>query len=742
MADSPGGAVLGDFLGDYRIQGNQRIESSAIINYMGLTAGAELTPRARAIDEALKALYATGLFADVDIIRDGGVLVVSVLENPVINQLVFEGNVDISDDNLNAEVQLRPRVVYTRSKVRADTKRILEIYRRAGRFAAQVEPKIIKLPDNRVNLVFEIDEGEITRVSRIFFVGNRHFSDKSLRGVIITQERRWYRFLSRDDTYDPDRLAFDRELLRRFYLKSGYVDFRIVSAVAELTENREKFFITFTLDEGERYKVDQTQVETSIRELRQLDLESLVETQSGDWYDAEEVEETIAAITDAAGALGYAFVDVNPRVRRYEDEKKVDIDYVIDEGQRVFVERIDIKGNVRTLDKVIRREVELVEGDAFNVDKLRRSQRLLNNLGLFETVDIFNTSGSAPDRTVVNINVTEKATGEFSIGAGFSSQDGPIGNVGLRERNFLGRGQELGLSFAISGRTQQIDLQFTEPYFLDRDLSAGFDIFRIERDFLQESGYKERSLGAALRLGYTLIGDLRQSWSYTLRQDTIDDTRFGVSRFIAEQRGTTLRSIISQALTLDKRNDRLDPSEGFIIQLRTDLAALGGDVRYIQGVLRSAFYYPFAPGWTGSISLRAGHILGLDQRVRLVDRFFLGGDDFRGFAFYGVGPRDTRTRDALGGETYAVTQLELDFPLGLPKELGISGRAFSDIGTLTGLSEGGPDIRKDSTIRVSAGLGIAWRSPFGPVRIFYGRPIVSQPYDVSESIRFSFGTQF
>ncbi len=725
---------------ELRIVGNQRVESSAIINYMDLSPGVDLTPRV--LDEALKSLYATGLFSNVDMIREEDILVVTVQENPIINELVFEGNSDISDENLDAEVQLRPRVVYTRSKVQADTQRILEIYRRAGRFAARVDPKIIRLSDNRVNLVFEIDEGQITRVSRIVFVGNRHFSDKTLRGIILTQEKRWYRFLARDDTYDPDRLAFDRELLRRFYLKNGYIDFRVVSASAELTSNLENFFLTFTLDEGERYKIGKTSVETDIRELENLNLEDEVETQSGDWYDAEKVEETIAAITEAAGSVGYAFVDVRPQIQRYPEQKRVDINYVINEGERVFVERIDIKGNTRTLDKVIRREIELAPGDAFNLAKIRRSQRLLTNLSLFEKVEITNVPGNGPDRTIIIVEVEEKATGELSIGGGFSTRDGLLGNVGIRERNLLGRGQELGLKFLISGRTQQIDLSFTEPYFLDRNLAAGFDVFRVERDYLRESGYEQRSIGGGVRIGYELIGDLRQSWRYTITQDTISNVRSGVSRFIRDQRGTFTKSIIGQSLTLDLLNDRIDPSDGYVLKLATNFAGLGGDVRYFETIFKGAFYYPFIPEWVGSISFDAGHIFALREQIRLVDRFFLGGDEMRGFAYAGIGPRDIRTGDSLGGETYAVIQTELDFPLGLPKELGITGRLFSDIGTLTGNPDRGVNVRKSARPRVSAGVGVAWSSPFGPVRIFYGKPILKESYDKTEAIRFSFGTNF
>ena len=725
---------------DIIVVGNQRIEASTILSYMDIEIGDSISQSR--LNQALKTLYGTGLFSDVNIVRDGDTLVVQVSENPIINRLVFEGNDDISDETLESEIQLRPRVVYTRSKVQNDTKRILELYRRSGRFAAKVDPKVIKLPENRVNLVFEIREGGVTRVERINFIGNRRFSGSTLQGVILTKEKRWYRFFSSDDTYDPDRLTFDRELLRRYYLKNGYADFRVVSAVAELAPTKDSFIITFTLEEGNRYRVGAVEVTSLISELEDKNLIAEVASEPGDWYDAEDLEETINNLTDYAGQFGYAFVDVRTRVKRDREKHALDINYIVNEGPRVYVEEINIFGNKRTLDKVIRREFKLVEGDAFNTAKLRRSQQLVRSLGIFERVEVTNTPGSGPDRTVINVEVAERATGELSIGAGFSSTDGPLGTSSIRERNLLGRGQDLKLAFSISGKTQEIDLSFTEPYFLDRNLAAGFDIFRITKDLQTESGFDEESIGFILRAGYRVISDLRQTWNYTLRRDELTDLSATISRFISDRRRDTTTSSVAQTLTYDQRNDRVDPSDGYLLQLTTAYAGLGGNVNFFSTVGTAAVYYPIAPQWVGSIGGRVGKIIGLGEDVSIADRFFVGGDNLRGFENSGIGPRDISTEDALGGNEFFTLQAELAFPIGLPKELGITGNVFSDIGTLTGIDDSGSSLVDKDSIRASVGAGFAWRSPFGPVRLYVAHAVLKEDFDETEVFRFSFGTRF
>jgi outer membrane protein insertion porin family len=726
---------------EIRVEGAQRIEPETVRSYMSFRPGDRIDTAT--LDRSLKALYATGLFADVTIRREGRRVIVRVVENPIINRLAFEGNKRIEDDALEAEVQLRPRLVYTRSRVQADVQRIIEVYRRSGRFAATVEPKVVQLPQNRVDLIFEINEGETTKIRSINFVGNRRFSDRTLRGVVQTEESAWYRIFSVSDTYDPDRLTFDRELLRRFYLKNGYADFRVVSVNAELAPDRDAFFVTFTVEEGERYKFGKLDLSTALRNLDLDQLRALIAVKTGDWYDADQVEKIIGALTDAVGNVGYAFVDISPRVRRDTDKRMIDVTFNIQEGPRVFVERINITGNVRTIDKVVRREMLLVEGDAFNTSKIRRSRQRIGNLGFFDKVEVTNNPGSASDRTVIDVKVREQATGEISFGAGFSSSTGILGDISMRERNLLGRGQDLRLSLTIGQREQQIDLSFTEPYFLDRNLSAGFDLFRTASDRTEESSFNLDTTGFSLRIGYRLGESLSQRWKYTLRFDDITDIQNSASLAVKEQEGGTSRSLIAHRLTYDRRDNRFEPTTGYFVELANEFAGLGGTVTYLRNKITGAYYYPFTENLIGSIVGATGYVFGIGEDVRIIDRFNLGGSSLRGFALSGVGPRDIVTDDSIGGNWFYRASLQVTFPLGLPDEFGIKGRLFTDFGSLGGIDDKNlGDVTDTGSLRASVGVGIGWRSPFGPVTIDIGQAIIKEDFDDTEKLRFSFGTRF
>jgi outer membrane protein insertion porin family len=733
------GITGGGSIADIRIEGNQRIEPETIRSYMQLSPGDPF--EAERIDRALKSLFATGLFADVRLRREANTLVVQVVENPIINRIAFEGNRRIDDEALQNEVQLRPRVVYTQTRVQADTKRILDVYRRSGRFAATVEPKVIPLDQNRVDLVFEINEGDVTEVRRIDFVGNREFSDGDLRDEILTSESAWYRFLSTTDTYDPDRLTVDREALRDFYLREGYADFRVISAVAELSPDREAFFITFTVEEGERYKFGAIGINTTLRDLDPESLREQITTIEGEWYDASQVEESIGNITDSLGDLGYAFVDVRPQVTRDRENLLISLNYDVQEGPRVFVERIDIDGNVRTLDRVIRREFRLVEGDAFNTSKLRRTRQRIQNLGFFSTVDLQTIPSDSPDKLLIQVNVEEQSTGELTFGLGFSTAEGPLGDIGLRERNLLGKGQDLRLGLTVSGRRSQIDLSFTEPYFLDKNLQAGFDVFRTETD-RDESSFDQKSLGFGLRAGYDITEYLRHTVRYGLSDDEIFDVEDDASIAIKQQEGETLSSVVGHTLAYDRRDSRFDPHEGYYLSLSNDLAGLGGDVSYFRTRVGAAYYYPVDDDVTLGLTAEAGHVFGIDDDVRITDNFAVGGANLRGFKNSGIGPRDTATEDSVGGNIFAVGSTELSFPLGLPEEYQIRGRVFSDFGTLYDSDLEAPTIVDEAALRVSVGGGITWRSPFGPLAIDMAVPVMKESYDESEFFRLSVGTRF
>jgi outer membrane protein insertion porin family len=562
--------VPGAILEGVVVQGNQRVEPETIVSYMSIRQGDAFG--VNDINESLKRLFATGLFADVAIRREGNFLIVRVVENPIINRIAFEGNLRVKDEVLEQEVQLRPRVVYTRTRVQSDVKRILDVYRRSGRFGATVEPKIILLKQNRVDLVFEIAEGPLTEIKRVSFIGNRRYSDRTLKGEIFTRESAWYRFFSPADTYDPDQLAFDQESLRRFYLKNGYADFRVLSAVAELTPDKDAFFITFTIEEGERYKFGKLDVVSKIPDIEPEPLKDLITVDEGDWYNAGELENSILELTTEVGNQGYAFVDVRPNVRRDRESSTIAITFEIQEGPRVFVERIDIGGNVRTLDQVIRREFRVIEGDAFNAAKLNRSRQRIRNLGFFSRVDVTNEPGSAPDKTVVKVDVAEQSTGELGLGAGFSTTEGVLANLVLRERNLLGKGQDLRATITVSQIRQQFDIGFTEPYFLDRNLKAGIDLFHTTSDNSDFSSFKSTRTGGGLRLGYEINERWSQRLRYTLKQDVVENVPDTASLAIKQQEGTNLTSLIGQDLMYDLRDSSIDTKKGFFARLSTDYA--------------------------------------------------------------------------------------------------------------------------------------------------------------------------
>ncbi|MCC7428304.1 MAG: outer membrane protein assembly factor BamA [Alphaproteobacteria bacterium] len=738
-------AVGGGFVRRVVVEGNERIEEATVRSYMLIQQGDRFD--AERVDRSLKALFSTGLFADVAMRRSGDDLVVRVTENPIINRIAFEGNRALGDEVLRPEVQLRARSVYTRPAVQADTQRLLEIYARRGRFGAQIEPKIIRLAQNRVDLVFEIREGDATGVRRINFVGNRYYSDGRLREVVQTKESRWYRFFSSDDSYDPDRLTFDRELLRRQYLRAGFADFRVASAVAELTEDRRAFFITYTIEEGDRYRVGSVNIDSRLRGLEGDSLRRNLTIDEGDWYNANEIENSVQALTQAVGNAGFAFVDVQPRVVRNRETKTIDITFEVGEGPRVFVERIDIVGNVRTQDRVIRREFRLAEGDAFNAARVRRARQRLIDLQYFNRVTVNTQQGAAPDRTVLQVEVDERATGEFSIGAGFSTDAGALVELGLRERNLVGTGIDFRLATVIAQRRGQLDFSITDPQFLDLPIALGLDIFYIQRNLERFSSFSDKRAGFAVRIGYDISEYLRQVWSYTLAEREVTNVPAEASLFVKEQEGRTLLSQIGTSIVYDRRDSRVDPRDGYVVRLGLDVAGLGGDVRYIRYRADAAYYIPLTQlmgheEWGLAFLGSAGYLDNLSRRERIVDRFFLGGDSLRGFQSGGVGPRDVATGDSLGGRLLWTASTELRFPLGLPQELGLSGRAFVDIGSLSQVSATGPNVADEGTPRVGAGFGFTWRAPIGVINIDFGQALVKKSYDRTQIVRIGFGTRF
>lgn len=727
---------------DIKVQGSQRIEPATVMTYLDLQRGDVATQEA--LDGALKSLFATGLFADVQLSENNGIVTVNIVENPIINQVAFEGNDKLDDAQLQTEIVSRARQVFTRTQVQNDVTRLYEVYRRNGRFSVQIEPKVIKLDQNRVNLVFEVLEGDETTVNSIRFVGNERFSDDELRSELSSQEYRWYNFLSSSDRYDPDRLEFDLELLRQFYLKEGYADFRVLSSASELSKDKKDFFITVTVEEGDRYKVGDISVNSQIRDLDPNSLSDQITFAIQDWYNADEVKNSVDLMTKKLGDLQYAFVAVVPDVQRNREQKTIDVVFNINESPRVFVERINVDGNIRTLDKVVRREMEMVEGDPFNRSKLAKSEQNIKNLDFFEKVEVKTLPGSTPDKTVVDVSVEEKSTGEISIGAGFSTSDGPLADFRLRERNFLGKGQDAQFATVIAGARTEFDLSFTEPYFLDRDLSAGVDLFHSTKDQQDESSFDQKRTGGGLRLGYPLSEKWRQTLRYRVESNEITNIDADASRFIRDQEGDRVTSALSQRLTYDDLDSRVFPTDGVTAWLDAEVAGLGGDAEYVSGKLGGSYYYPVAKNWVFNLLGEVGAISSYgDEDVKINERYFIGGNSLRGFEKAGLGPRDLQTDDSLGGNQFYRASAELTFPVGFPEEMGVAGHAFTDVGSLWGLDdENLVDVADESSIRASAGLGMSWRSPMGPVRVDLSAPYLKEDYDKKEVFRFSFGTRF
>jgi len=728
-----------------RIRGNQRIEESTILTYLGLKEGTVLNQTD--LDNGLKNIFATGFFADANVsttpVDANNIdLLLEVVENPIVNQVVFEGNKSTDDKTLSAELELKQRAIYTKTKLQNDVKRILDIYRRGGRYSAEVNPKIIKLDQNRVNLVYEITEGAVAKVQKISFIGNENFDSGTLVQAIRTSETRWYKFLSSDDKYDPERLQYDQELLRRFYTSEGFADFQIKSAIAELSPARDGFYLTFTVDEGQKYKFGTIKIQSLLQGVDVDELQKKLQTHDNETYNGTKIETSIDALTKELGNQGFAFVDIEPVVERKPEAKIINITYKIKEGPRVYVEKINITGNLRTLDEVIRREFRLAEGDAYSTSKIARSEQRLNNLGYFEKVKITNVPGSTPDKTVINVEVQEKSTGEISIGGGLSTVDGPLAQFGIKETNLLGRGQDLRFNAAVSAVRQQYDISFTEPYFMDRELSAGVDLFKTELDVNTGIPYQSDTNGIRLRSGYALTEKWQQTLNYTLKQTDISDVQSTASIFIQDQVGTTTESSVGHATTYDNRDNKFNPTAGEFFRLNQDVAGLGGDAHYLRNEVHAGYYYSVAPKWTLSLQGAGGYIFGFDENVRIEDRFFLGGTSFRGFENYGMGPHDTTTGDPLGGNAYYTITPELAFPVGLPEDLGVRGSIFSDIGSLWKVEDTGSNVEDTQKVRVSIGVGLSWASPFGPIRIDLADAILKDEYDKTQIFQFNFGTKF
>lgn len=721
------------------VDGLQRVEPETIYSYLNIKQNSKVTQDE--LDAAFKHLYDTGLFSDINFdTSSGNILTITVKENPIIGKVAFDGNDKIDDKILETELLLSSRSVYDKAKVQQDVQRILDIYRKTGNYSVSVDPKIIERDDNRVDLIYEIDEGKAAKIDKINFLGNTHYSSSDLQDEIMSKESRWYRIFTSSETYDADKMNYDKELLRRFYTSRGYADFKVDSAIAELSNDNKSFTLTYSLDEGVRYKVDNISISSAIKDIDTKALYTDLQIEQGNWYNAELVEKSIAEITESLGRKGFAFVNVDVGMERNNQDGKINLVFNISESERIFVNRINITGNDRTTDEVIRREFRVDEGDALNISKLRDSRRNIENLNYFGKVDI-QTEPVDSNKADINVNVEEKSTGYFNVGIGYSTTNGALLRAGVTENNFRGKGQQLGLNIGVSQRNKDYDISFTEPYFLGRRLSAGADLFMQDQEYEDEASYDTSSRGGRLRFGWNYTDDFYHFARYTFSENEVNHVKSYASEFVKAEEGKSTASVIGQTIVYDKRDNAINTKEGYYLSFGYDLAGLGGEEKYNKFDLKAYKFLTIADYYTFKFFANGGYIVGYGgEDVRLSDRYYLGGQTLRGFEFAGIGARDKVTKDALGGNWMVYSGIELTFPIGLD-ELGIKGRTFWDIGML-----GKPDnfnaqkIDYSSKIRSSVGFGFDWMSPMGKINIDFGFPISKEKYDETEVFRLNFGT--
>lgn len=744
------------------VKGNQRIEAATIKTY--LTIKPHKAYSGADVDASVKALYATGLFSDVGITQRGSTLVVTVVENPVINSVVFEGNNKVKSDVLSQIVDLKPRGVLTDAKLQADVFHIKEYYKTKGRSSAEVEGRITQLPDNRVNVVFAIKEGERTGISSIKFVGNKAFSSQRLAGIISTKKSDWLSWLTQNDIYNADKLNADSDLLRSFYLQHGYADFQVLSHDATFDAATGKYTITFTVDEGPKYDFGEVKIDSSIPGVNTQELQGLLRTKSGHAFDSTAVEKTTEDLTVELSRLGFVFAQVTPRGDRDYAKNLINLTYNIDEGQRVYIERIEIRGNTKTRDYVIRREFDVSEGDAYNRVMMNKAERRLRDLGYFKNVSITTEPGSSPDKVVVVVNVEDKSTGSFGVAGGVETTAGSTGlvaQVSMDEKNFLGRGQQVHLAVGGGLNEQSINGSFTDPYFLGNHMSFTLNGYRTYSDSSSARPFKTTGTGGGVTFGLPITDNLTFDLGYKLNNietsnytnsNSCSSTLNPTQCFFPE--GSRLSSVGGWGLTYSTIDSRLDPHEGFYFRFGQDIAGLGGDARFIRSTVDARAYSPLIEGsdLVGLLKVTAGNITGLGQKVSTIDDFFQGGETIRGFASLGYGPRYVGggTNIALGGKNYVNGTAEVDFPLpGIPADWGFRGAVFADAGMLWGTDV--PDscstgctgtIYNDTAIRSSVGGSILWQSPFGPIRADFAQALTKQSYDTTQFFRIGTSAAF
>ncbi|MEO5340080.1 MAG: outer membrane protein assembly factor BamA [Magnetococcus sp. MYC-9] len=725
-----------------QVEGAQRIEPDTVRSYLKLDVGDSFG--AETTRGSLNALFATGFFKDVALVREGNTLVVRVVENPMVREITFEGNDAFSADELKKIITIKAHALYDRAKTERDLAALRQAYRVKGLFLAKIDLLTKTMDNNQVDLVYQIREGEKSKVQEVRIIGNHGLTDKQLIKKLLIQPSDWLSWYTETDTYDREKLLFDQSQLRNIYLDSGYARVRVDSSVAELTPDRQAFLVTHTVHEGNRFKFGAIQITGDFTELPEADLYKVLRTVEGEWYSQQRVRESVEKLTDLMGDFGYAFLDIKPERVINDEAGTVGITYQVAKGKRVYVNRVEVSGNTRTQDNVIRREVTLVEGDRFSASRLRAVKSKLQSLNFFENIEVTTPPAGDSELVDVKVKVSEKPTGTFSLGAGYSSQESLLGMVSISQNNFLGKGQRMVFSVSHSGIRDEYNIAFTEPYFMDKKVSAGFDIFKRDIDQTRLSAIRQKSIGGDLNLGFPISDRLTDMITYRLVETEVHYTGGGVpSQIIKEQETLSpyLQSLIGNSLTWENVDNRLAPTEGRSHRVTAELAGLGGDVRFTRFSTDHHLYFPFDGDkeWVGHLRGRAGVEDGMGETIPIFERFFLGGSSsMRGFMPAGIGPR-TPQGDAYGGTHFEQINTELFFPLAGLSEKGVRGLAFVDAGYL-GESDIPVGLTDAGSVRVSSGVGVHWNSPFGPLRFTLGTPLVKETTDKTRVFDFSIGS--
>ncbi|MDA0845197.1 MAG: outer membrane protein assembly factor BamA [Proteobacteria bacterium] len=720
------------------VTGNRRVAEGTVLSYLPVQIGDVVSQGG--LSQSLERLFATNLFKDIKLDLDGSVLTVTIVENPIINRVNIEGNDVITDERLLEIIDVQPRRIYNRQVALGAAAKLLDVYRASGRFAAVVEPKIIELDENRVDLVFEVDEGPLIKINSIVFSGNQNFSDRALGQAIVSREQRWWAFLTPNDKYDEGRLDYDVRLLRQYYLSRGYADINVSRARGGLLPDRSGFAITFLIDEGVRYKVNNIDMTSEIENIDLDSLKSLMTFGDDNWYDVRRLEQGLLDISNQLGVFGYAFVDVTPEIKTDPATGTLDIAITIGQARRNFVERIEFIDNTRTLDSVIRREFELVEGDAFNQLKLDRSVRNVRNLGYFSKVDVQNIRGSDADQTITRVTVEEQSTGDFSIGVGYSSLDKTSLTLGINERNFLGTGRRASASISTSDTQTDFVFGLTQPYLFGRDLTGSIDVFKTKSTANNTSANRT---GVDLGARFNAANDVYHSVTYGISTSKITNTATSATSVTGENGKSLLKSAVSYTIGRDTRDSRFDPTEGFFTEISETFSGVGGDMNFLRSNLRGGYYKPYLfKSLVLGVKGRVGHISGLGDDVTQSERFFLGGRDVRGFDSNGIGPRDTGSGGAVGGNNIYSGTVEVVSNLGVTKDAGVRWTVFSDFGSVWATDfPSGVTKPDDKTMRSSLGFGILWNTVIGPLSFYWAKPLTEQSHDNTKTFQFSIGTR-